>query len=144
MYARTNSDIPRLAIKGETATTRTGSFSTTANPRGWDITQGWLTRRLAGNIAELARAGRITQIIESYRTVIAFKLDGQWIRIDDTHSTTTSCKHETTLYVLPRAVDCPKDATVEELTRIAAGLMTYHRGFGKIGTYTAGPNSIAA
>ena len=145
MYARTNSDIVPAALKGQSTRTRSNSFSTYPVTASRDIpsaTSGggsWLSRRMSDNLQGLADAGRLGQVILSYRTVIAFQLDGQWIRIDDSHSAITSVHHESKLWKLPDAVWCPRDASREELDRIAAGLTRYvrRRSCHHIGSYVA-------
>lgn len=136
-----NSDIPVLALRGVEAKNHTGSFRTFPVKNAYDVPGRGVSHlhpRAHSNIDTLIRAGRISHVIMSYSTVLAFKLDGVWCRIDATYSTTTSSKHESQLYRLPGARFVPRDGSIEEWERVAAGRMVYHRGYGsRLGHYTA-------
>jgi hypothetical protein len=102
----------------------------------------WLPRRIANILSQRNREGRVTQVILSYNTPIAW-LDGDvWIVPDATYSITTSSKHMSQLYRLSNVRYVPVDAGYEEYERVVQGKLTYHRGYGrKLGTYTPGPNA---
>ena len=123
MTTATNSDIYRYALKGKEAQTRTRAMRTIPQPNSFDIPRGWLTERMYENLVTLALSKRLDQVIFSYSTVVAFKLSGEWLLIDDNHSPTTG-RHISTLWNL-NARRVPHDASLEELERVAAGLMRY-------------------
>ena len=117
----TNAQIIGCALRGEDAQTTTGNMSTekvTHNYIGYyagKLPKVW--RHVLSN-AELA--GRISQVIYSYSTPIAWH-DSQygWIVPAVTYSPTTSSRHQTHLYKLrvPRTY-LPYDATPEDAQRV--------------------------
>lgn len=136
-----NSDVPVYAIRGEDARNGTDSFRTYRVRNRYDVPGlgfSCLHPRAHNNIDNLILDGRISHVILSYNTVITFKLDGVWCRIDARYSTTTSSKHESQLYMLPGARFVPQDGSIEEWERIAAGVTVYRRGkCPNSGRYTA-------
>jgi hypothetical protein len=136
----TNADIVTYALKGESAITTSGAFKSHANPTYQNLPSrfygSWNHPHMVAALHALHQHGRIEHTLESYATTVAFKIDGQWVVIDDSYSVTTNGKHLTHCYRL-NPVYVPRDASLEEIDRVVAGLTVYIRGFGKVGSYTA-------
>ena len=129
--AYTNADIVPAALEGENAATPSNNFSTAYTKHIDSLasslhpSKNWLEPPLAYALQELARNHKIEQIIWSFDTPIAIKVNDQWLKIDDRFSTTTSTRHQSQLYKLPGARSIPRDANAEEILRVADGLMRY-------------------
>lgn len=138
--ARTNQDIVRYAQQGMFARTSTGAMSTehTKYP-----SSGRLPRAFRHLLSEAISARRVSQVIYSYSTPIAW-LDSEhgWIIPDVSYSITTSTKHQTHLYRLKgRRISLPYDATEEDAVRVLRGelMFTYNSTGVAVGT-KPGPN----
>lgn len=139
---KTNYDIVPAAKAGKDAKTTTGNFSTDHYrrefPRMYAPYTGHLPARLERILHAAFREGRISQVIYSYSTPIAW-LDGDtWIVPDVTYSATTSSKHQSQLWKLSNVKYVPWDAGQSEYAQILAGATVYTRRYGKpYGTYKA-------
>lgn len=138
----TNAAIVGCALRGEDAQTSTGNMSTDRVTHGLvGYYTGQLPRVWRHVLSDAALAGRISQVIYSYSTPIAWH-DSQygWIVPQVTYSPTTSSKHQTHLWKLreARRIYLPYDATPEDAQRVLDRKMYYD---GKR-TY-AGPNYVA-
>lgn len=134
---KTNADIVTVALRGGNATASGGNMSTD-HYRGdfsrWGAPfHGYLPARLRDRLDEVFRAGRISQVIYSYSTPIAWKDGDVWIIPDVRYSVITSTKHQTHLYRL-RGQYIPADAGSSEYAQVLAGATVYTPGQGYRGS----------
>lgn len=147
---QTNSQIVTAAIRGVDATNGRGSMSTDAYRVGFSRSipyTGSLPKSWQHALREAFGAGRISQVIYSYSTPIAwFDQKYGWIIPAVTYSTTTSIKHQVHLYrTTGRRVYLPWDATAEDVQRVMDERMYFVTdSTGKRATGTRpGPNYVA-
>ena len=146
---QTNSQIVTHALRGADAVTKTGAMSTDAYRVGhgrYTPYQGQLPKVWARILSDAFQAGRISQVIYSYSTPIAWH-DSElgWIIPSVRYSATTSIKHQTHLYRLNgRRVHLPYDATFDDAQRVLSGRMGYrYDPKGNPVATVPGPNYIA-
>lgn len=146
----TNSEIVGCALRGEDAQTTTGNMSTDSYRVGFSRFTpyvGYLPKPWRHVLSEAFNAGRISQVIYSYSTPIAWH-DSRygWIVPDVSYSPTTSTKHQPHLYRLGvPSIAIPYDATDEDAQRVLDGKMIFCRSprNGRTVTHTIpGPNYI--
>lgn len=143
---RTNSDIVTHALRGENAQTTTGNMSTDRVTHGLvGYYTGNLPKVWRHILSNAALDGRISQIIYSYSTPIAWH-DSRygWIIPRVSYSITTSSKHQTHLYRLRgQHIYLPWDATPEDAQRVLDGKMHFVTNYSGrcIGT-VPGPNYV--
>ena len=94
----------------------------------------WLAQNMRQALQELAP--KIEFTVYSYSTPIAFRIAGVWLKIDDRFSATTSTRHQTHLWQLD-ARPVMRDATAEDILRIARGQMSYVPEYRKPGRLVA-------
>lgn len=146
-----NDQIVPAALRGESAMTTTGNMSTDSYRPGftrWGAPYtGSLPLAWQGILNAAFNAGRISQVIYSYSTPIAWH-DSQygWIVPRVTYSPTTSSKHQTHLWRLRgRHIVLPWDATPEDSQRVLDGKMIFETD--RSGRYAVrtvpGPNYVA-
>ena len=127
---QTNAQIVPLALAGFEGETTTGNMSTNSYRVGYSRFtpyRGNLPKAWARLLGERFHAGRISQVIYSYSTPIAWQdADYGWIIPRVTYSITTSSKHQTHLYRLRgRNLAMPWDATPEDAQRVMDGRMLF-------------------
>lgn len=128
--ARTNADIVTYARQGRDARTSNGNMSTDSYRAGFSRLApyyGHLPKVWREVLNDAFRQGRVSQVIYSYSTPIAWH-DSQygWIIPNVRYSVTTSGKHQVHLYRLHgRSVALPYDASPREAQRVMDGLMSY-------------------
>ena len=125
--ARTNADIIRIALSGQSGCTRNNNFSTAHYQEGYMSYCGQLPSGWATILDAAFREGRISQVIYSYSTPIAWH-DSRygWIIPVVSYSITTSSKHQTHLYRLRgQHIAVPYDASAAEIQRVLDGLMSF-------------------
>lgn len=146
-----NDQIVPAALRGESAMTKNGNMSTDAYRVGFTHYGapyvGSLSRVWRDILNAAFSAGRISQVIYSYSTPIAWH-DSQygWIIPRETYSVTTSAKHQTHLWRLHgRHIVLPWDATPEDAQRVLDGRMVFETDrSGREAVRTApGPNYVA-
>lgn len=125
-----NDQIVPAALRGESAQTTTGNMSTDAFRVGhsrYTPYQGHLPKAWARVLGKAFQAGRISQVIYSYSTPIAWHdAEYGWIIPRVSYSATTSIRHQTHLYRLNgRTVHLPYDATPEDAQRVLDGRMRF-------------------
>jgi hypothetical protein len=129
MSLRTNSDMVTAALRGVNARTTSGAMSTDHyRPEftRWAAPySGYLPDRLIRILNEAFRQGRISQVIYSYSTPIAWRDGDTWIIPEVTYSQTTSSKHQSQLYRLPGRKYIPGDAGHSEYAQILSGEAVY-------------------
>lgn len=130
--ARTNGNVISYALSGQGARTSSGNMSTdnfrTGYPRNGAPYHGQLPRAWRVIIDEAFRAGRVSQVVYSYSTPIAWRDERYgWIIPVVTYSATTSSKHQSQLYRLRDGlrVAVPYDATSEDIQRVLDGLTLF-------------------
>lgn len=143
MIARENAEVVTFAQRGVSGRSGKGNFSTDSYRPGFTRYgapyTGQLPRPFARMLDEAFNEGRISQVIYSYSTPIAWHdtMHG-WIIPDVRYSITTSSKHQTHLYRLHgRRISLPWDATPEDARRVLSGELIFSRGR----TYP-GPNYV--
>lgn len=150
---QTNSQIVTAALRGIDAVNGRGSMSTDTFRLGFSRYGipyvGSLPKVWERVVNEAFQAGRISQVIYSYSTAIAWHdSEHGWIIPAVTYSTTTSANHQTHLYRLGgRRIEVPWDATAEDMRRVLSGEVIFIRS-GKWGTGNwqgtrPGPNYVA-
>lgn len=148
---QTNSAIVGHALRGVDAQTTTGNMSTDSYRVGysrWTPFEGQLPKVWCRVLSAAFRAGTVSQVIYSYSTPIAWKIEGRgWIIPEVTYSPTTSSKHQTHLYQLRgEHIVLPFDATEEDAQRVLDGRMEFVRGTGSryntVVSTRPGPNYI--
>ena len=133
-----NAQVVGYALESMEARNHTGSFWTDTGINPYSIgafSTAWSSRALKTALRELQQD--IEQTIYSYETPIAFKISGVWLRVHQTFSPTTSCKHQPNLYKLPNMRYVMFDATADDIRRIVSGLMVFNPHTGKHGSLTA-------
>ena len=144
-----NDQIVGAALRGEDAVTKSGNMSTDAYRVGFGRLipyQGQLPKPWVSVLGEAFRAGRVSQVIYSYSTPIAWlDRDYGWIIPRVTYSVTTSVKHQSQLYRLNgRHISAPWDATAEDMRRVLTGELSFtYKGYGSNRVFTGtvpGPN----
>lgn len=149
--ARTNADIIVYAQQGRDARTSNGHMSTDSFRVGFSRNApyyGHLPRPWRYAIEKHFREGKVSQVIYSYSTPIAWRHeDLGWIIPRVSYSTTTSTKHQTHLYRLHGSrITLPYDASEEEIDRVLDGKMIFStngRWDGQIVCTIPGPNYVA-
>lgn len=117
-----NSDIVPAANRGIDAANSTESFSTVHHrpefTRYGAPYYGHLPQRIRDILDAAFRAGRVDQVVYSYNTPIAFRVDGVWVQPVVSYSMTTSCKHQSQLWELSGStVRIPWDCGIDEFER---------------------------
>lgn len=148
--ARTNASIIGHALRGESARTGNGNMSTDSFRLGFSRRApyyGHLPKAWQGIIEDGFSHGRVSQVIYSYSTPIAWHDERYgWIIPDVRYSVTTSSKHQTHLWRLRgRRILLPWDASQNEAQRVLDGKMiftTLGRWDGKIVCTIPGPNYV--
>lgn len=148
---QTNSQIVTAALRGIDAVNGRGSMSTDTFRLGFSRYGiphvGSLPKVWERVVNEAFQAGRISQVIYSYSTAIAWHdSEHGWIIPAVTYSTTTSSKHQSQLYRLGGTrIYLPWDATPADARRVMDGKMSFvtdSTGKRAIGT-RPGPNYVA-
>lgn len=148
---QTNSQIVPLALRGLEGETTTGNMSTNSYRVGFPRFtpyQGQLPKAWARLLSDRFGAGRISQVIYSYSTPIAWRdEDYGWIIPRVTYSVTTSVKHQGHLWNIrdARNLAMPWDATPEDAQRVMDGRMLFvtdSRSRFAVGTIP-GPNYVS-
>lgn len=134
---RTNEGMVTLALRGQSGVTTSGNMSTDHYRPGFTRYgapyRGYLPERLARLLDTAFSEGRISQVIYSYSTPIAWRDGDTWIIPDVRYSATTSSKHQSQLYRL-RGRYIPGDAGPDEYAQVLAGRAVYTPGAGYRGT----------
>lgn len=145
-----NDQIIGAALRGENATTKTGNMSTDAYTVGhsrFTPYQGSLPKAWARVLSEAFHAGRISQVIYSYSTPIAWHdSEHGWIIPIVTYSVTTSNRHQSQLWKISTAkrILLPWDATHEDAQRVMDRKMYFANNGRGVATRTfPGPNYVA-
>jgi hypothetical protein len=149
MARYTNESIVPAALRGETAETANGNFSTVRVDAPYmSRWTGNMPKAWARLYNERVHAGMVSQAVYSYSTPIAW-LDSEhgWIIPDVSYSVTTSVKHQSKLYRLKgRTVSAPWDATAEDMRRVLSGEIVFtSKGYGSNRVFTGtvpGPNYV--
>lgn len=148
MARHTNESIVPAALRGEYAETANGNFST--HPAVYGAYAGNMPKAWARLYAERVSARKVSQVIFSYRTPIAWlDADYGWIIPTVTYSVTTSGKHQPHLHrgwnrpglPDPSRLSMPWDATPEDARRVLSRelVFVYNAKGDAVGT-RPGPN----
>ena len=143
-----NDQIVGAALRGEDAVTKSGNMSTDAYRVGFGRLipyQGQLPKPWVSVLGEAFRAGRVSQVIYSYSTPIAWHdSDRGWVIPDVSYSATTSTRHQPRLRHLRVARTLiPWDATEVDAQRVMDGRMYFaNDGRGRATRTFPGPNYV--
>lgn len=125
----TNAQIVPAALKGIDRESATGNFWTRSDPNGIR-SAGWNAGALPSALRRILneRNFKITTVIYSYSTPIAWLDSGVWVTPAVSYSATTSIKHQSQLYRLDGKL-IPWDCSLAEYERVIHSEMCFSRNY---------------